>query len=181
MRCTNCGAEVPNGENLCAYCGTSAVQPVPAAAATVPEMQAPVTNPHMGKKYKFVSSKGANMAGLFNSRIISEVEVTDNRLLVNIIPQRMNTVPVIFLEDITAIEITKKINMYYWFWIILSVFGAFASAGLALILTALLVWAGLDRKIRITQRNGKDVVMYSSDKNLAEAFAADMKTITNII
>lgn len=180
MQCTNCGAEVPNGGKLCSYCGTPVGNQIP-TASPAPAMQTPITNPLMGKKYVFVSKNGANMAGIFNSRIISSVEVTDNRLLVDITPKRMNTAPVIFLEDITAIEITKKINAYYWFWIIMSVLAALGTAGAALLLTALFVWVGMDRKIRISQRNGKDVIMYSRDKDLAEAFAADMKTITNII
>ena len=180
MKCTNCGAEVPNGGRLCSYCGALVGNQIP-AAPPMPAMQTAITNPLMGKKYVFISKRGANMADIVHGKIRSEVEVTDNRLMVNITPQRMNTVPVIFLEDITAIEITKKINAYYWFWIIISLLAALGTSGAALLLTALLVWAGMDRKIRITQRNGKDVIMYSGDKNLAEAFVADMKTITNII
>ena len=120
------------------------------------------------------------MRGIINSKIISSVEIAGDRCLIDIRPKRLNTVPVVILEDITAIDITVKINLYYWFLIVVSVFCAIPTVGAGLILTALLVWAGRQRKITISQRNGKDIIMYSRNKEDAEKFKADMKTITNI-
>lgn len=179
MKCTNCGAELTEEMVVCPYCATRVETAVQMPQAVLQPVSAPA-NPLAGKRYGFISTRGGNMRGIINSKIISNVEVAGDRLLIDIRPKRLNTVPVVILEDITAIDVTVKINLYYWFLIVVSVFCAISTMGAGLILTALLVWAGRQRKITISQRNGKDIVMYSRNKEDAERFKADMKTITNI-
>ena len=178
MKCQNCGAELTEGMVVCPYCATRVEAPVQ-MPQEAPPVSVPV-NSLAGKRYSFISTRGGNMRGIINSKIISNVEVAEDRLIIDIIPKRLNTVPVVILEDITAIDLSVKINFYYWFMIVASALCALVTGGITLIFTALFVWAGRQQKITISQRNGKDVVMYSRNKEDAEGFKADMKTITDI-
>lgn len=179
MKCRNCGAEIADGIKECPYCAAQqegAVQ-MPQGTARPASIS---TNALAGKKYEFASSYGANMRGIINSRIYSTVEVAEDRLWIKITPKRLNTVPAVIFEDITAIDISVKISLYYWICIIVSVIAAIPTQGATLLLAAFFVFVGRDRKITISQRNGKDVVMYSSGKKAAEAFKEDMKALTTI-
>ena len=136
-------------------------------------------NSLIGKKYNFASSKGANLRGLINSRIRSEVTFSDDRLFINIEPKRFNTEPAILYKDITGVIITVKINFYYWIYIIVSALCAIINP-LLLIVTVLLFFIGRDRKITITQRNGISAVIYAKTKAEAEAFKEDMRKVARI-
>ncbi|MGN0142919.1 MAG: hypothetical protein ACI4AD_11885 [Roseburia sp.] len=191
MKCKNCGAEIGNEVRVCPYCDTEVdlckdrecqveeMDTKTAVAEKEPEKSNVSADSLYGKKYEFSSSRGANLAGIFNSKICSTVEVREDRLLINITPKRMNTAPAVFLEDITGIDISAKINLYYWLWIIISAIGGIFAPWL-FIATALFVFCGLDRKITISQRNGVRVVMYAQTKSEAEGFKEDMKKITKI-
>jgi hypothetical protein len=188
MKCKNCGAEIPNDVKNCPYCEAAvgetpiqnevqeAVSPSKTATnETVLSSQGSLN----GKKYIFTSASGTNLAGIFNSKVISNVEVAEDRLFIDIKPKRFNTSPAVLFEDITGIDIAVKINLYYWLWIIIS-----AAVGIAapfcFIFTIIFIFCGLQRKITISQRNGIKVVMYSSSKAKAEEFKEDMKTVTKI-
>ena len=121
-------------------------------------------NSIIGKKYNFASSKGANLRGLLNSRIRSEVTFSDDRLFINIEPKRFNTV---------------KINFYYWIYIIVSALCAIVNP-FSLIVTVLLFFIGRDSKITITQQNGISAVIYAKTKAEAEAFKEDMRKVARI-
>ena len=136
-------------------------------------------NSLIGKKYNFASYKGANLRGLINSRIRSEVTFSDDRLFINIEPKRFNTVPAILYKDITGVIITVKINFYYWIYIIVSALCAIINP-LLLIVTVLLFFIGRDRKITITQRNGISAVIYAKTKAEAEAFKEDMRKVARM-
>ena len=136
-------------------------------------------NSIIGKKYNFASSKGANLRGLLNSRIRSEVTFSDDRLFINIEPKRFNTAPAILYKDITGVIITVKINFYYWIYIIVSVLCAIVNPFL-LIVTVLLFFIGRDSKITITQQNGISAVIYAKTKAEAEAFKEDMRKVARI-
>ena len=137
-------------------------------------------NSVIGKKYNLSSSKGANLRGLLNSRIRSEVTFSNDRLFINIEPKRFNKVPAILYQDITGVNITVKINFYYWFYIIVSVLAAIANP-LFLIVTVLLFFIGRDRKIMITQRNGINAIIYAKTKVEAEAFKDDIRKVAKIL
>ncbi len=137
-------------------------------------------NSVIGKKYNLSSSKGANLRGLLNSRIRSEVTFSDDRLFINIEPKRFNKVPAILYQDITGVNITVKINFYYWFYIIVSVLAAITNP-LFLIVTVLLFFIGRDRKITITQRNGINAVIYAKTKVEAETFKNDIRKVAKIL
>lgn len=129
-----------------------------------------------GKKYRFTSAIGQNMLGIFNSRITSDVEMGEDRLLINISPKRLNKVSAILYEDITGIDIARYISIYFWGLIIISAIGAI-KAPYCLVCTLILIFCGLQKKITISQRNGEKVVIYSSDKKKAEEFKEDMKSV----
>ena len=179
MKCNNCGAEITEGMVVCPYCATQ-VEPSVQVLQEVSQSDPIQENTIVGKKYEFVSAYGTNMRGILSSRIYSNVEIAGDRILINISPKRLNTAPVVILEDITAIDISVKINLYYWFFIVISAIAAIGTMGVSLLLTALFVFVGRNQIITISQRNGKNVVMYSHDKQAAEAFREDMKTITKI-
>lgn len=166
MICKSCEKEIPDNVTECPHCHTVVSENT-------------VSNPLLGKKYSFVSARGSTITGL-TARIFSDVEVFEDRIRIEMKPKRLNRAPVILLEDIMAIQISKRINFYYWFFIIVSIFLAFSSP-LYLLLTALTIFLGIERKIQIVQRNGITVTLYSHDKELAEIFVEDMKTITKIM
>lgn len=137
-------------------------------------------NSVIGKRYKLSSSKGANLRGLLNSKIRSEVTFSDDRLFIDMEPKRFNKVPAILYQDITGVTITVKINLYYWFYIIVSALAATANPYI-LIVTVLLFFIGRDRKIMITQRNGINAVIYAKTKVEAEAFKDDIRKVAKIL
>jgi len=95
-------------------------------------------------------------------------------------PKRFNKVPAILYQDITGVTITVKINLYYWFYIIVSALAATANPYI-LIVTVLLFFIGRDRKIMITQRNGINAVIYAKTKVEAEAFKDDIRKVAKIL
>lgn len=140
-----------------------------------------ISNPLRGKTYEFVSSRFMNWRAFFDSRIYTTIEVAQDRLILSKKPKRMNTVPAIFLEDITGIEITMKFGGYYLIWTAFALFCLFVTLEIYyLAFVALFLWAGMNRKITITQRNGVNVIVYSRNKDNAAAFKEDMKTIVTI-
>lgn len=193
MKCKNCGAEIPDNVAECPYCDTAIdtkerVQQRPVVEQEVvvkkvveTEVKPTVMHPLVGKKYSFKSARGARLTGFISSRYLSDIEIGEDRIKIMIKPKRFNTVPAIMLEDITDIDISKKIHAYYWIWIIISIIGVCCSQFYLLICTVIFILAGLDRKIIIAQRNGKNVIIYSHDKQLAETFKEDMKSITKIM
>lgn len=187
MKCKNCGAEIPNNATECTFCDT----PVSTTAQTskntdmqpqkqtIVEASKPI-NPLIGKEYTFSSSRGANPWGFIHGKIFSEVKVGDDRLFINITPKRFNVAPAVLFEDITGINISAKIPLYYWIYIILSVIGGFIGQFYLFIFTVLFIFMGLNQKITISQRSGVNVVMYARSKAVAEEFKADMKKLTKI-
>lgn len=188
MKCVNCGAEVEQNATSCSYCGMPVDQNENNQLTNLEVITEQDSNELVeqgsetsliGKQYSFVSAKGTNLLGLFNSRIFNEVQIGEDRIGINTIPSRYNKVPAIMLEDITAIQINTKINFYYWIWIIISILCAMGSP-ICLIFTVLFFIFGRHSKIKISQRNGKDVILYSHDKELAMQFKEDMKKLVNI-
>jgi hypothetical protein len=143
----------------------------------MPEVQAV---PLLGKKYAFVSTRGTCFIGLLRSKVSSNVEVSDDRLLLQISPKKYEVTPEILFENIVRIDISAHINIYYWVCIILTILSCFSGAVYMLLFTAIFIYCGLQRKITITQRNGVKVVMYTTSKEQAEEFKADMKTLAKI-
>lgn len=191
MKCNSCGREIQNEVKKCPYCDAVVVEAQsqkdmvnratmqPDIESNEAEKTVESQNSLVGKKYTFISVRGTNMAGIFNSRITSNVEVAEDRLFIDIKPKRLNKAPAILFEDITGIEIDKKINLYYWIWIVISVIGGFA-APYMFIFTCIFIFCGLQRKITISQRNGVKVIMYENSKTGAEEFKEDMKKVTKI-
>jgi len=187
MKCKNCGAEIANNATECTFCDAPIDAPKVQQTKKVEVQVQPKTevsvsetnNTLIGKEYVFTSSKGANLRGLLNSKIISTVKVSDDRLFIDITPKRLNVAPAILFKDITGITIQAKINFYYWFLIIVSAIGGFTAPWL-FIFTAIFIFAGLDRKITISQRNGVNVVMYAGSAAEATEFKEDMKKLTKI-
>lgn len=189
MVCKNCGGEIKGEQTVCPYCDAPVVNREDNVEESIvldveknslePVNKEVLQNGIIGKSYEFHSSRGANLRSLFDSRITSKVEVSEDRLFISMKPKRLNVAPAVLFEDITAIEISAKIHLYYWPFIIITALVALTNP-LFLILTALFIFGGRDRKIRICQRNGKDVIMYAGTKAQAEQFKADMKTLTKI-
>lgn len=192
MKCKNCGAEIPENVSECPYCDASVIT-VDSIETDVDEgavMQSPVkqsvqtpvleSNSIIGKKYSFTSTIGTNLTGLFNSRIISTVEVAEDRIFIDIKPKRFHNSPAVMFEDIMGIDTVTKINFYYWFLIIISLLGSFSGQIYLLIFTIIFVVCGRQSKITITQRNGINVVMYCSDVSLGEKFKDEMKQVAKI-
>ena len=191
MKCSCCGAEIVDGVKECPYCNSEVlavaskeemknqISMPQKASANVEEPENGTLNSLVGKKYYFVSTRGTNFTGLLNSRILSDVEVREERLLIEMKPKKFNVFPSILFEDIADITVSKNINFYYWVYIIVSAVAGFAIP-FCFILTLLFIYNGLQRKITITQKNGKAVNMYTGSKSLAEEFEEDMKKVTKI-
>lgn len=191
MKCNCCGAEISNDVRECPYCDAvvakegaerEVIYQEPIQTDVVEEMAEEVSTSQqslVGKKYAFASVKGTTWGGIFNSKIISNVEIAEDRLFIDIKPKRLQTAPAILFEDITGIDITKKISFYYWILIIVSVLSGFA-VPYFFALTLIFIFCGLQRKITISQRNGVKVVMYTSSASQAEEFKEDMKKVAKI-
>lgn len=185
MRCEKCGAEILDDSIICPFCETAvgkkektldAIQQ-PAICAPQAEISG---NELVGKKYELISTRYMNSKTILDSRVKSTVEVMDDRIQIDIKPRRMNVSPVIMLEDLLSIELTKKICPLYIADAILLIVLGF-QIPLLFLLAAFCLWTGVNTKVVITQRNGIKVIMYSKDKNAAEKFKEDMKKISKIV
>ncbi len=192
MFCVNCGTELKEETKFCPNCGVNLVNGLD-KQKIIPDKEEikdlsilqsleEEKNSLIGKKYSFISKRGTNITGIFTGKIVSEIEVGADRLKISIKPKKYNKVPAIMLEDITAIDITKSLNWYYWFFVIFSVIiTVLYQSPICLIYAIIFIFLGQQRKIRVAQRNGKDVIIYSRNKELAETFKEDMKNITKIM
>lgn len=185
MRCERCGAEILDNVEVCPYCEGKVerkhnIVPVIQQEEMQSMQHEQSINELNGKKYELISSRYMNWRGVLDSRVKSTVEVVDDRLQINIKPKRMNVSPVIMLEDILAIELSKKVCPLFVAYAILAVIAGFYSPFFFLLAVLFLV-VGCNTKITITQRNGIKVVMYSKDKGIAEKFKEEMKKITKIV
>lgn len=191
MKCNCCGAEIAEGVNECPFCDAvveKATRKEKMAAQTPTQSDSfsgeeehaiKSQNSLVGKEYTFVSTRGTNFWGLFNSRIISNVKVAEDRLFIEKRPKKFNTIPAVLFEDIIGITIEKKINFYFWILIIASGLLGFLNP-ICFALTIFFIYCGLQRKITVSQRNGVQVVMYTGSKALAEEFKEDMKKVAKI-
>ena len=178
MRCSNCGKEVTEGMLKCPYCSNTISAVFDEQGGNGISEENDVKKTLLGKRYTLSSSIGANLIGIFNSKIISEVEVGEDRLYIDMKPKRFNKSPVIFYQDVTEIVVSLKINFYYLFFIVVTAVLGLTGAYYSLILTALFVWFGRDRKIKIYQRNGIDVVMYCQTLQEAQEFVNDLQQLS---
>lgn len=168
MKCSNCGNEVAEGTGVCPYCS--------AVIQATEENEAMGTGSALlGKQYTLSSSIGANLLGVFNSKIINQVEIGEDRLYINTKPKRFEKSPAVLYQDIMGIVVSLKINFYFLFIIVVSAGLGFAYNPVWLIVTALHVWLGRDRKITIHQRSGVDVVMYCQTLKEAQEFVNDVQ------
>lgn len=181
MKCTKCGAEIQDDVMICPYCempvGQEAIVTEKEQIPAVIDRSEVVTNELIGKKYSLVSTK--YMCGSLSGRIVSTVEVAEDRLKIDIKPKKKNVSPVILLEDLLSVELSKKICPLFIAMAVMFVITGFASP-LFFLLAALSIFVGINTKITITQRNGIAVIMYSRDKASAERFKEDMKKIAKI-
>lgn len=193
MKCSACGAEIAVGTKVCPFCDAvlegeekkqTMQQSAPADAkepvsAVQNSVQPTVSvNPLLHKKYELES--GGALYGFFSKRVNSTVEVGEDRLFISIKPKKLNVSPVIMLEDVLSIDFSLKLSVYFVIYAILCAIAACNGAGPMFLLSAFFIWASINTKITITQRNGKNVVMYSKSKADAQAFKNDMKKITKI-
>ena len=197
MKCIHCGAELESGLKQCPYCDAS-IEIVKKEEVVV--QQAVIDKPEVvekveesdtvnetekdesvfGKTYAFISAVGANFWGIFNNRIQNDVELTDDRLLITTTPKRFNSAPGVMFEDIIDISITRKYTFYAKCYIVLSIILAFIMVSLGLISLAIWLFCGRHSVIKISQRNGKTITLYSRDKEEVEMFKEDMKKVSKI-
>lgn len=192
MYCKKCGAEIKDGSKFCIKCGvrvakedpkTESVCQMPVQPEIVSDAEGQVVvtgEPLIGKKYTFISTRGTNLLTLFQGRIVSDVEIAEDRLFLDISPKRFNKSPAILFEDITGIDISIRVNICYCILIMMTVICGFTISPSYFLAAALLVWVGLQRKITISQRNGQKVVMYDRSGSQAKEFKEDMKKVTRI-
>lgn len=195
MKCRNCNAEIPDDVLNCPYCDTSQdSESVNCFDNNKKTIQSQVQNQFnnqtiqnepavneelIGKRYEFRSSYGMNMWGILNPYILSEVEIAKDRIFIDIKPKRKNTSPVVMLEDILSVELSKTVAVYHTILAMVFLVASLSSIlyGLGFIL---FIYLGLNTKIKIIQRNGIEVTMFSSNSELAENFKFDIRKMTNI-
>lgn len=185
MKCKVCGGEVPSNASVCPYCDSEllkeqVVETTENENAVVETSNTQDVRPTNEQVFLFRSTHGQNIMGFLSSYINTEVTLSDDRMFIATKPKRFAPVPVILYEDITAVTITKYMNLYHILWVLITGLAGFAT-GWAFILTVLFIIGGLGTKIKISQRNGKDVVIYSREFKQGEALKASLKRVTKII
>ncbi len=167
MICKNCGNDINEELEKCESCGAS-------YSDTVDEKSHPLE----GKEYFFVSSRGVRFG--FITQIANNIKVSDDRLFIETSPNKCNQSPSILLEDIMGITIKTKFALLFIIAALFCLLGGIVSGGIMLIFVPILLWIGYNKKIIISLRNGKNIVIYSNSKKIAEEFKSDMKLITKI-
>lgn len=185
--CPQCGAPVDPGATECRFCGEKfAIQQMNQQLKQASEPQAQpqiiIQNDNSRKtvserkEYNFRSGSGLNWITFGTGRITTNVVVDNDRMKIEMTPSRFNKVPVILLDDILNVEVKFKFAVYWIIYSIICLIVCLANP-LFLILLALFIFAGINRKIIIHQRNGIDVCIYAKDKQLAQTFQSEINSI----
>ena len=188
MRCKNCSTLIPDDVLCCPYCDSEIdyildnIQNTQSQQSNIVNnvVKNNFENALIGRKYNFTSPWGMNIWGL-DGRIRSNIELGKDRLFIEIYPKRKNTCPVIMLESILAIQLSKSISIYYILSAIVTILvGLSDSNYLICLLAGLFLWLGSYTKIQIIQKNGLNVDLYTTSNADAELFRDDIKKFISI-
>lgn len=200
MKCKQCGAELTQVSKFCPVCGATLEQEEK-ITETVTETQvndnnvatketkkksvvkkqntAVSSNPLKGKKYSFKSAQGQRLT--FTGKNYTNIEVGEDRLFFDIRPNKFNKVPVMYLEDITAINFKSNITILGWIWLVIDIFLVLGGVvWLGVILAVLDLFIFSQKEVTIYQRNNSNVKFWADNTKEMNKFIEDMKQITNI-
>lgn len=180
MNCKNCGANVPENAKECPFCGTKIDDALMANDTSIVEMKTDdlTQNPILGKEYSF-SGNDLVIRGRWGVK--HNVTVGEDRLNIQTVPAKKNTIPAIMLEDIMAIQESFHMRTTNIVLAILGLVFGFAGGGFwCFAITALVLLLYRERKMQIHLRNGNVLTIYSDNKEDITQFISDMKLITKI-
>ena len=136
------------------------------------------TNLNVAKNYSFCSANGTASLNPVNSRISTDVVIGTDRMYISTKPEKFNTVPVVFFQDIANVVVLNRLNSSCWLWIIITgLMGYFFP--LFFIFTIWIALSGSQSKISIYQRNGREAVIYVKKKAEAQRFASELRALLN--
>lgn len=136
-------------------------------------------NVMIGKRYSLRSSSGINVFSFGTGTVYSTVTVDEEKMSIEMIPKKMNKIPVVYFEDITKVMVNRKLSLYYVMLILLSVILGIANP-VGFVLAAGFLWLGINRKIIIFLRNGNQAVLYCRKKKVCEEFVQDLENTAGI-
>lgn len=167
MYCWKCGNRINENEKYCSKCGQKVNE-------SVPQQQSPS---NIVGKYSFTSTRGIRF-GLFTS-IFNEITIVNDRMHITTIPKKCNYAPMVLLSDIMGVTVTNKIALEHILAAIAFFFAGIVLHPIIFIAIPFLIWFGKNKKIIISHRNGKDIIIYSNSKTDAEQFKRDMQQLLN--
>lgn len=132
--------------------------------------------------FHFLSTRYVQWIGLgLNSGLVAcDIDVDEEKIQLKIKPKSLNNIPVIYLKDITDIQITSKIGILHIVYALLSLVGCLFGQFYLLLVAAWFLYCGWNRKVTIYIFNGASTYFYTRNKVDAENFREYMEQVTNI-
>ena len=132
------------------------------------------------KEFQLISTRGIKTSEVFRKRV-TNIKIDNEMMEVNMIPEKYNAVPKMYLNDITGIQLSTKIANYFLYAVVLLCVVGIASLEFYFGIAALIfLWAGRNSKITITLKNGMEAEIYSVFKSDSVEFVDYLKQITNL-
>ncbi|MBQ9983793.1 MAG: zinc-ribbon domain-containing protein [Lachnospiraceae bacterium] len=193
--CTNCGKEMNEEEKFCSVCGTKQeMVPVKEEVSKKEEMKSIVernekTNimydndinedkKSINKSYDFTSAVFMCMRLMYQGRIYTSIKIDDNKMYISVDPKKKNKFPSIYLTDIVDVNEGFCVSNYCLYGAIFIALAGIASDPFYCIVGALVVyWLGINRKITIRMKGGKEAYIFSNRKKIARQFTNDVLEI----
>lgn len=184
MYCEKCGAVIDDDSLFCEACGNKIAsdeynkennckENEDSFCAENNELNEP-SKTNSREKIILTSTREANMS-IVHHRITSVVEFGEDRLYINTKPDRFNSLPVVFYQDIISVKMSKKWFPFNILVIIILTAASFLATGMnpfiALAVLVGLIFLYKNTKITIFLRNGTRVELYDSNKSCAVAFS----------
>lgn len=177
MNCKNCGANVPENEMECPFCGTAIDNPADSELSLGNKSKIRSNNPFVGKEYSF-SGNDLIVRGRWGVRY--KITVGEDRLQFETTPPKKNKVPVVMLDDILAIDESFHMRTFNIILGILGIVLGFVGGLWGFLLPIAVVLLYRERKMKIHVRNGNIITVYSDTTAAFSEFIDDMKKITKI-
>ena len=70
------------------------------------------------KEFQLISTRGVKTSEVFRKRV-TNIKIDNEMMEVNMIPEKYNAVPKMYLNDITGIQLSTKISNYFLYAVVL--------------------------------------------------------------
>ena len=179
MYCDKCGSHIAENDVFCNNCGAK-IEKIPDINNKQVSMDKENVKVSEIKEFELRSTIGIKFLEMFRKRV-TKVKISNGVMELDVIPEKYNALPKIYIDDIADIRMKTKIGNYYlYLTALVTVIGVFSLQLYFGIAALLLLWAGRNSEVTITLKNGMEADIYVAFKRDAMEFVNYLRDITNI-